>query len=928
MSAPAETTGRAKARPSRRTERAPSGGWRTIAAKEFADHLGSVRFFVLLIVIGIAAIVPMYFISNDISSSAPQLAGQPAVFLALFVVGSQSVGGVTTVAFAALLVPLVGIAFGFDGINSERSQGTLSRLLAQPIHRDDVVNGKFAAGILVIAVILGALVILVTALGIVRLGIIPSVEELMRVVAWMLATVLYASFWLAFALLLSVVIRGAASAALVGFGSWLALILFGQFLLPVIANTLFPPNTSRDRRRLLRLDDGPAALPPDLARDPLPGHRHRAHEPGDEERPRRGQPRPVRERPGAAAVAPLARPERPPRLAADRDPHRAHGRHVRPRLRRVPPPGGPRLAPVRMPRPAGMRWAGGSHGRHAIDDTGPMSQPATASLAAPTSRLPAAPRALAAVAGAVAALVAVGVGELFAGLVVGIASPVAAVGTAVIDFAPPGSKDLMVTLFGTNDKTALTLIVGGAVLLLGAGIGVLARTRPGVANGAILAVVGVGALASLRLPGASMTLVLLSAALQAGAATLTLSHLLGAALPAGRGEGGLAGRRTFLVQAGVLGGLAIVGGGLGRRMLEGRAQQVTTAATEIPPAVDPAPAPGPDASFAIDGLTPVVVPNEDFYRIDTALITPAVELAGWSLRVHGMVEREVTLTFAELVQLPLVERYVTIACVSNEVGGRLVGNAKWTGVLLSDVLEMAGVQPGATQVVPRSADGWAAGFPTAWLTDPAHPRDALIAVKMNDEPLPAEHGFPARLIVPGLYGYVSATKWLVDIELTTLEAFDAYWVPRGWSKEAPILTQSRIDVPRRRLDRRARPGRRGRRGLGARPRDLEGRGVRRRRRLGAGDARDGDHPGDLGAVEVDLGRDARRPRHRRPGDGRQRRGPDEPGHAAAARRGARLPRDRRQRRVRHARHARRARRALPARRRGGIAGLPVRSRLG
>ncbi len=232
------------ARSARRSERAPSGGWRTIAAKEFADHVESIRFVVLLIVIGIAAIIPMYFISTDISGSAPQLSGQPALFLALFVVGSQTVGGVTTVAFAALLVPLVGIAFGFDGINSERSQGTLSRLLAQPIHRDDVVNGKFVAGIAVISVMLGVLVILVSALGIVRLGIIPSPEELVRVLTWLLATILYASFWLAFALLLSVVIRGAASAALVGFGSWLALILFGQFLLPLVAGALFPVNTT------------------------------------------------------------------------------------------------------------------------------------------------------------------------------------------------------------------------------------------------------------------------------------------------------------------------------------------------------------------------------------------------------------------------------------------------------------------------------------------------------------------------------------------------------------------------------------------------------------------------------------------------------------------------------------------------------------
>jgi ABC-2 type transport system permease protein len=240
MAAPAETSRADAGRRARRAEKPPSGGWRTIAGKEFTDHILSVRFLVLLLVVGIAAIVPMYFVSTDISAAAPQLAGQPAIFLVLFIGGSQSIGGVTAVAFAALLVPLVGIAFGFDGINSERSQGTLSRLLAQPIHRDDIVNGKFAAGIAVIALMLSALVVLVSALGIVRLGIIPTPEEVARVIAWLLATVLYASFWLAFALLLSVVIRGAASAALVGFGSWLALILFGQFLLPIIATILFP----------------------------------------------------------------------------------------------------------------------------------------------------------------------------------------------------------------------------------------------------------------------------------------------------------------------------------------------------------------------------------------------------------------------------------------------------------------------------------------------------------------------------------------------------------------------------------------------------------------------------------------------------------------------------------------------------------------
>ena len=188
------------------------------------------------------------------------------------------------------------------------------------------------------------------------------------------------------------------------------------------------------------------------------------------------------------------------------------------------------------------------------------------------------------------------------------------------------------------------------------------------------------------------------------------------------------------------------------------------------------------------------MPNDGFYRIDTALIVPRVDVATWTVKVSGMVDKPLSFTYDQLAAMPIFEQYVTIACVSNEVGGDLVGNALWRGVHLRDVLAMAGVQPGATQIVGRSVDGFTVGFPTAWAMDPS--RDPMIALGMNGEPLPVEHGYPARLIVPGLYGYVSATKWLAEIELTTLEAFDAYWVPLGWAKEAPILTQSRIDVPR------------------------------------------------------------------------------------------------------------------------------------
>ncbi len=418
----------------------------------------------------------------------------------------------------------------------------------------------------------------------------------------------------------------------------------------------------------------------------------------------------------------------------------------------------------------------------------------TAADRIPADARPSAP--MAALAGIVAALVALGTGELIAGLVVGASSPLASVGSALIDYAPPGSKDIIVSLFGTNDKPALEIMVGAVVLLIGAGIGVLARSRFALAAGAIVGVVGIGFLAALRLPSTSLPLTAVSAALQVGLALAALNLLLTSATSAARPTASSGARRGFLVRALGLGALALIGGGFGRRMLENRAVQATTASSEIPQAVDPAAAPGPDASLAVAGLGPVVTPNDTFYRIDTALITPAIDVDTWQLKVTGMVDHEVTLTFAQLVEMPLIERYVTIACVSNEVGGHLVGNAKWTGVRLSDVLDMAGVQAGATQIVPRSSDGWTAGFPTAWITDPAHPRDAMIAIKMNDAPLPAQHGFPARLIVPGLYGYVSATKWLTEIQLTTLEAVDAYWVPRGWAKEAPILTQSRIDVPR------------------------------------------------------------------------------------------------------------------------------------
>jgi DMSO/TMAO reductase YedYZ molybdopterin-dependent catalytic subunit len=293
-----------------------------------------------------------------------------------------------------------------------------------------------------------------------------------------------------------------------------------------------------------------------------------------------------------------------------------------------------------------------------------------------------------------------------------------------------------------------------------------------------------------------------------GAATGVAVLLAGRRAPQGpldprpSGTPVLLARRRFLGLTAVVALGAAAAGSTGRWLQTRVGAAASRAAVVLPRAarrLRPVPA---GADLGIDGVVPFVTPNRDFYRIDTALVVPQVATEDWSLRIHGMVERELELTYDELLARPLVEADITMTCVSNEVGGGLLGNARWLGARLDDLLREAGVRPGATQVVPRSVDGYAAGFPTEVALDG---REALVAVGMNGEPLPLDHGFPARLVVPGLYGYVSATKWLTEIELTTLEAFDSYWVRRGWGKEAPIKTSCRIDTPRGLA--RLRPGR-------------------------------------------------------------------------------------------------------------------------
>jgi DMSO/TMAO reductase YedYZ molybdopterin-dependent catalytic subunit len=408
-------------------------------------------------------------------------------------------------------------------------------------------------------------------------------------------------------------------------------------------------------------------------------------------------------------------------------------------------------------------------------------------------------------AGAIAAAVAIAVAELIAGLVPGAPSLVIAIGALAIDLQPPGAKDLVVGLFGTNDKLALNIFIIVVALLVAGALGVRARRDFRTAAGGFVVFGLVGLFAASREPLVSPILALVTTALAVGAGLLALRTLVDAAsdepppLTAGAAAKPAATmpdwhRRRFLLSSATFAGGALVVGGAGRYLLERSHPGGSPAsAPTIPQPLGSAAPVTADETFTVDGLTPLVMPNELFYRIDTALLVPRVDVSTWTLRVSGMVDRPLSFTYEQLVALPLFEQYVTIACVSNKVGGDLVGNALWAGVRLRDVLEMAGVRAGATQIVGRSVDDFSAGFPTEWAMDPA--REPMIAVKMNGQPLPAEHGYPARLIIPGLYGYVSATKWLSEIQLTTLEAVDGYWIPLGWSKLGPILTQSRIDVP-------------------------------------------------------------------------------------------------------------------------------------
>jgi len=422
---------------------------------------------------------------------------------------------------------------------------------------------------------------------------------------------------------------------------------------------------------------------------------------------------------------------------------------------------------------------------------------------------------LAALAGVVAAAVFLAAAELVALLLGGAGSPLVAVGGAAIDLAPRPVKDLMVTLFGTGDKAALFVLMAVLLAAITSGAGMLEfRRRP--LGALVFGIGGVIALVAVMtrsgsgsFDGAPTVVGVLAAIVVLQAANRRLRRwrdalartAVPAAFPAASGTGSAPAvpssvaveRRAFLVWT-VAAGAAAVVVGTGARIVDAAHTAAAAArrAIRLPPAATKEAVPA-GASLDVAGITPYVTSNADFYRIDTALRVPSVDPASWTLRIHGAVDHEVEITWEELLALPLEEHMATLSCVSNEVGGDLIGNALWLGYPIRKLLERAAPHAGADMVLSRSVDGFTAGTPLDVLQDDG--TDALLAVGMNGEPLPAEHGFPVRMVVPGLFGYVSATKWVTEMEVTRFADAQGYWTPRGWSARGPVKLESRIDTP-------------------------------------------------------------------------------------------------------------------------------------
>jgi DMSO/TMAO reductase YedYZ molybdopterin-dependent catalytic subunit len=396
---------------------------------------------------------------------------------------------------------------------------------------------------------------------------------------------------------------------------------------------------------------------------------------------------------------------------------------------------------------------------------------------------------LGAMAGVLAAGVALGVGQLVAGLTGASGSPVVEVGQLQIDLTPPWLKNFAIREFGSHDKQ---ILVGGilvVVAVFAAVIGAAATRRLAYGMAGLVVFGAIGVTAAASRPAASLAS-LLPTLCATAAAAVVLRVLIPRAEPADPPAD--LSRRAFLAAGAATAAVAAGAGLVGRLLTERSSVASARAAVRLPKPTATGPSLPAGVDLDIPGLAPFITPNAAFYRVDTAIVVPQVDPSSWRLRIHGMVEREITLTFDELVRRPLTEDYITLCCVSDPVGGPYIGNARWLGASLGALLRQAGIKAGADQLMCTSVDGFTSGTPVQAVMDG---RDALLAVAMNGQPLPVAHGFPVRMVVPGLYGYVSATKWVTDINVTTFAGNSAYWAQRGWSQQAPIKTESRIDVP-------------------------------------------------------------------------------------------------------------------------------------
>jgi DMSO/TMAO reductase YedYZ molybdopterin-dependent catalytic subunit len=391
-------------------------------------------------------------------------------------------------------------------------------------------------------------------------------------------------------------------------------------------------------------------------------------------------------------------------------------------------------------------------------------------------------------------IVAVGSGlaiaQLLSSIKSGLNGPIVSIGNRVIDHVPASIKEFAIRTFGVDDKRALVITISVLVLILAFLIGHLYLSGKRRRANLILASMTIIGIATSIFDANSTALSVLPS-LVAGGTTLWILRIFDNRTKQNNSEGLVLSRRELFKTAGFIAvgsAGAVMAGNFFRAHASAQLQRLKVV---LPKALKFLPPPPADPALRTPGLSKLFTPNDEFYRIDTAILVPNINIDTWRLRIDGMVNHPLELTYAELTNRPVFELDDTIACVSNEVGGNLVGNARWLGIRLDNLVKEASPFASADQVMGHSIDGFTAGFPLAALDG----RDAMIAIGMNGEPLPVDHGFPARVIVPGLYGYVSATKWLTRIELTRFDRAAGYWIPRGWSAQAPIKTSSRIDTP-------------------------------------------------------------------------------------------------------------------------------------